>query len=281
MRAANAKVSRRGLGVVVFAIVASGVAATALNGCNTILGIGPATAASIAEPLTCPNYCNVVAQNCQGTNAEYLPAADGGVDTTLCMTICQSFSLGMYSPYPGDAGPATGNTVSCRLWHAQAAGDPANGPTAPQTHCPHAGPLGYGFCTDQSDPNATFITNFCQLDVPFCYEQDPRVTVYNGGATEGNTATIESADEQACQSALSQADADGGFYHYSGNALDAGVGDLTNTSGNTLNCRLWHFEFAVQTTSIPGQGPQTHCPHTEYPSVNAAGTPGPCVTPDD
>jgi hypothetical protein len=28
--------------------------------------------------------------------------------------------------------------------------------------------------------------------------------------------------------------------------------------GNTLNCRLWHLETAVQLND-----PQTHCPHTD------------------
>lgn len=278
MFTARTKAGRRALRMVLVAIVSAGGVATVLNGCNSLLGIGPATAAPIADPLTCQNYCNVVSQNCQGPNAEYLPTADGGPDINLCMTICSMLPLGVYAPYPGDAGPATGNTVDCRLWHANAAGDPANGPTAPQLHCPHAGPLGYSFCTDTDE---TVINNFCNLDVPYCYNQDPRITVYNGGATEGNAATIVSADEQTCDTVLSQANADGGFYAYSGAELDAGVGDLTSTGGNTLNCRLWHLEYAIQTAGTAGGGPQVHCPHTGYPSLTASGGSGPCVGSDD
>lgn len=280
-------------GIVLAFLASAATAAGILAACNGILGIESATLepaanrgdagdggdagaasdagdASDAGPLSCENYCNVVTQNCNQANSEYLPSlVDGGIDLNLCMTICQMFpNLGAYYPYPGDGAIATGNTLNCRLWHANAAKE------APSEHCPHAGPLGYLFCTDTNDAssNVTAIDNFCSLDVPYC--DGHNVRPFPAAQNEGY---LVPADETVCESVLATADvtADGGFYQYS--AAVPGAGDLTAEEGNTLNCRLWHFEYAIQTMNISGQGPEVHCSHTGDPSVDVEGGPGPCV----
>jgi hypothetical protein len=269
-------------GLVLACFASATTAAAILAACNAVLGIDSATfegdinpgpgdvvAGNDAGPLTCENYCTVVTHNCQQTNSEYLPSlVDGGVDMNLCMTICRMLpNPGAYYPYPGDGSIATGNTLNCRLWHASAAGDPnAEGPSV---HCPHAGPLGYYFCTDTigASPNVTAIDNFCTLDVPYCDGHDVRPF-----AAAQNEGLLAPADEAVCESTLADADvaADGGFYQYSGTVPK--TGDLTAELGNTLNCRLWHFEYAIQTAL-----PQVHCPHTGDPSVELEGGPGPCA----
>jgi hypothetical protein len=267
-------------GHVLASVATLGVAASAFGAaaaCNSILGI---KAAQLEDPLDCDNYCNVVSQNCQDTNAEYLPGDDGGMDVSLCMQMCSYFTLGTRFDYPGDAGTPSGvNTLGCRLWHAHAAGDVnRNGPMAAEEHCPHAGPLGYSVCVA---PGENEIDNFCRLDVPYCYAYpDPPITVY-GGASEGLPPEIETADEAVCVARLNEENtlADGGFYLYSGAV--PGSGDVAYSDTNTLNCRLWHLEYAIQTeTNSEAGGPPVHCPHTGDPSVNADGTPGPCVWPD-
>jgi hypothetical protein len=93
-------------------------------------------------PVTCQNYCNVVASACTGTNAEYLTNA-------TCLDMCANMTL-------GTQGDMTGDTVACRQSFAQmAAADPA-------TSCPSAGPTGGDVC----GPNRC--VSWCELDRDLC-----------------------------------------------------------------------------------------------------------------
>jgi hypothetical protein len=66
----------------------------------------------------CDNYCQLMAKNCTGANAQY--------DATTCMTKCAMI------PTTGKAGDMAGNTVQCRIYHLSAAA------TDPVLHCPHS-----------------------------------------------------------------------------------------------------------------------------------------------
>ena len=196
------------------AVVVAGAGAAALAGCNAVLGIDRpkllAEAGPVADPLTCDNYCAVMAQNCQGQFNEYLLSPDGGND--VCKFVCEHFLAGLdggdYPFFLPDGGmgeePPSENSLGCRLWHAHAAG--ATG--QPDVHCRHAGPLGAlacgGVTADVPAQPADFAA-FCGLDTTFCTLPnddtfDYAIPVYDGGAA-------------ACEATLSAAwNADASFY---------------------------------------------------------------------
>jgi hypothetical protein len=129
---------------------------------------------------------------------------------------------------PGVAGDETGNSLACRIWHTTAA------KSDPTVHCRHAGPLGGGVCgTDPCSP-------FCTLDVALCSTQPS--PPYTG----------ESACDSACDA-----------FQYDQATND---GDLVESSGNTLNCRLYHLESAYDTPDN-AQATSVHCPHTAVASA--------------
>jgi len=137
----------------------------------------------------------------------------------LCGYIIQTDLTNPYYPYPGPT-PDNRDSLGCRLWHAHSAkNDPA-------THCRHAGPLGADQCGGPCEP-------FCNLDWRYC-DDDNQIHVYAGQVT-------------GCESVC-----DGGLPYDEGDS-----GDLVDTTHNTLNCRLWHLE-----TAIDEGDPTTHCPHT-------------------
>jgi hypothetical protein len=222
----------------------------ALVACSAILGIERATLAdagseagvpgdSASDP--CAAYCAVVNANCNGPNQEYL-STDPVSKIDVCMTMCPYIAhpQGDIYPFPGPDPPKT-DTLGCRLWHAEKAGM-----EHPEVHCRHAGPLGAEACG--SDPCVVF----CNLDLSYCAEHS-NVPVYNG-------------DPRVCQTICS---GDAGFPYFgrdSGDLIDNG-GKMIER-GNTLNCRLWHMETAIQVND-----PQTHCPHTDQ------GGGGKCVSP--
>lgn len=66
----------------------------------------------------CENYCQLMKDNCTGTNVVYDPAT--------CMTKCMTI------PTNGSVNDTSGNTIQCRIYHlGAAAGDPV-------LHCPHS-----------------------------------------------------------------------------------------------------------------------------------------------
>ena len=78
----------------------------------------------------CDRYCDAVLANCTGDNAQYDDRAD-------CVDYCSGAGLPV-----GTAGEMAGNTLECRIYHANFAGSSMD----PVTHCPHAGPTGAEVC---------------------------------------------------------------------------------------------------------------------------------------
>jgi hypothetical protein len=217
------------MAVMVAAILAGAVAA--LVACNAVLGIERATladggAAVVTDDgaggttLTCPNYCDIMMQNCTGKNQEYL-------SRDVCLALCKYMLVGV--SYPAGMTPDNVDTLGCRLWHANVAA------TAPDAHCRHAGPLGADLCGGPCAP-------FCSLDWRYCTD-DKGIQVYSGQVP---------GCEGVCMS-------DAGAFPY----VRGDSGDLVDPSGtmiemgNTLNCRLWHLE-----TAIDKNLPDPHCLHT-------------------
>ena len=258
------------------AVLAGGVVVGAgVSACNAVLGIdaaalesdsgsdsrsdagsdaghvAPPPADDGGDPLTCENYCKVIAMNCGAApgSAEYIeylaPGAGPKGSTDPCLFLCKYLirNKGTYIP-PSGPEPAPADTLACRLWHAYAAGSTKR----PDVHCRHAGPLGSELCGDPCNA-------FCELDFDYCVD-DNSVPTYSSQAR--------------CQSACGPDAGPTGF------AYSVNSGDLVNdagmiTGGNTLNCRLWHLETAIQEDD-----PTTHCPHTsQVSSPDTCGAPVP------
>jgi hypothetical protein len=188
-------------------------------------------------PLTAQAYCDTIQAACTSANAQY-PNAN------QCLATAAEFPMGASSE------EMTGNTLGCRIYHAQNAmitGDVA-------THCPHAGPAGnkidltVGQC-------GTPCESFCTLAIKTCgTDANPLTGVTNRYADMGTCMT-------ACT----------GFAK-----TPAFVSPAPN--GDTMACRVYHVTNAANFKALNMAGPwNTHCGHILSPAV---GTPtGVCVNP--
>jgi hypothetical protein len=128
---------------------------------------------------------------------------------------------------PGVTGDTTQDSLVCRTYHAGAAA------TDPSFHCRHAGPVGgYGCGDDPCGP-------YCLLDFALC----------------GDLASPPFPNESACRTACKA------NFTY----LTADAGDISLSSGNTLNCRIYHLESAYEPDNPSAK--KTHCPHTAVQSA--------------
>jgi hypothetical protein len=160
-------------GVVGFATLVAGLSVAA---CNIVLGIGDARydpsiddAGSDAglsldsggggPTADCTTYCTLLAKNCTGSNLEY-------IDDATCKAICTTFD-------PGKPGDNTGDSLTCRIFHAQAAA------LDPSFNCQQAGPLAGGGCADPCSA-------FCLRDDILCAGITP--PPYEGGVPECKAA---------------------------------------------------------------------------------------------
>jgi hypothetical protein len=108
------------------------------------------------------------------------------------------------------------DTLGCRQYHAGAAAMNAD------LHCHHAGLMGAGVCS------ASNCAGWCEANLAQCSGANPQIY----------------PDQATCVADCT------GFP-----VADGGDNVNANTSGNTLNCRLYHLEAAYTT-------PMLHCPHT-------------------
>ncbi len=108
---------------------------------------------------------------------------------------------------------------------------------SPSAECPSAGPTGGDTC------GTSHCAAWCALDIARC-------------------GTIAYANQAACVTACAAF------------AYNKSNGDIAQTTGATMNCRIYHVEAAYQND---GGLFMTHCPHTGSPSVNKNdGGAGPC-----
>lgn len=138
---------------------------------------------------TCASYCAAMAKNCTGPNAQYVTEAS-------CLGTCSAFAQ-------GTTGATSGNTLSCRAYHAGAS------PADAAQHCPHAGPAGDGACGSNCEGFCTVAVAKCATnfaDIPSC------TTACNGFAmnTAHYTANTSTGNNYACR-----------MYHLSVAATDA------------------------------------------------------------
>ena len=163
---------------------------------------GPMDGGGIA--LNCTSYCNAMAQVCTGAmNGQYL-------DTATCMAMCAKIP-------GGDAGAMMGNTLACRVYHVTVA---SQNVTQANTHCPHAGPYGFGQCGTECE-------SFCVL-----YNAQCGANNFGGGGCT-----------QACPGIANPANTTMSFL---------------NATGNTLDCREYHLENAYKANDMNGAGHCAH-----------------------
>lgn len=165
---------------------------------------GGGTDTGPSAATACETYCDTVATNCSGDNANYADRAE-------CLDVCASAGWPEGDPVTA-SGPASGNTVGCRTYHsgAPAVDDPA-------THCPHSGETGANVC-------GTWCDVYCGTAMSVCT---------GANALYANTA--------ACMTACG--------------AFDT-TGEIGVTSGDTVQCRLYHLGVAIR-----GDDTAMHCPH--------------------
>ncbi len=96
------------------------------------------------DPLSCERYCSLLETNCTELNAQY-------PDEATCLRYCADEAR---LPI-GTLDDREGNTVGCRIYHADVAADD------PDLHCPHAGPSGGDVC-------GTWCDNYCHLAETAC-----------------------------------------------------------------------------------------------------------------
>jgi len=123
-----------------------------------------------------------------------------------CHQLCQHMTA-------GDAGDMENNTLACRQYYA---GSPAR--TSAGDYCLAAGPFGGGVCGDRCSAFCAFTLGACSPDA-------------------GKDAPYESYS--ACQTACA------GFSYVDGGADGGGEPPDGPTTGNSLNCRLFHVRAAV------------------------------------
>jgi hypothetical protein len=142
---------------------------------------GPADAGTDAGPPgACDQYCDTIIANCADDNAQYDDRAD-------CIAYCGS------AGWPeGTPGEMAGNTLACRIYHAEFAASSMD----PTTHCPHAGPTGADVCGSVG----------FRTEAPTAYTRVDRM-----GMPAVSTALVSSAMKNAYNDADPADDAAGTF----------------------------------------------------------------------
>jgi hypothetical protein len=152
--------------------------------------------------LTCATYCTTIMANCTGDLTQY-------ASTAACMQSCEGFPI-------GTSADTAGNTLGCRIYHAQAS---AAAMLGPDPHCYHAGPGGAGVCGSNCE-------GFCAIAQDSC--------------TGGNQQYASAGD---CMTEC-------------GNFPDTEPYDASDQAGDSLACRLYHLtvastDMASATTHCP------------------------------
>jgi hypothetical protein len=175
--------------------------------------------------LDCSTYCSTISTSCTGANTQY-------ADASHCMATCNKFAMGNSSDTGGQ------NTLGCRLYHAQNA--MLNG--MPEVYCPNAGPAGSAISTANPQPAVCgdACTGFCTLEISICGSLDAPIS----------TVPAQYQNMATCMTACGGATI--GF-----NKSKPLVTGATNSSGDSLACRLYHITNAA----ISGNA-AVHCPHT-------------------
>jgi len=136
-----------------------------------------------ASAPTCAAYCTAIAANCTAANLMYASAGD-------CMASCGRLAV-------GTAADTSGNTLGCRLYHANNA---AGGAGNANTHCRHAGPGGDGVCGANCEGFCTIVQGSCATQQPPPYaSMSACMTACAGYATTPPYVAAATGNNLACR----------------------------------------------------------------------------------
>jgi hypothetical protein len=174
--------------------------------------------AALPQTLDCESYCETIQSACTGNFSQYDTLEE-------CLSMCDDMP-------PGALDDASGDSVGCRLYHAQNAMKQAR----PEVHCPHAGPTGGGVCGSRCEALCDRATKLCTDD-------------------RGYPEAYSSRED--CMTICQQTDAGlGGYKVDAAKELPA--------SGNTVNCRIYHLRNAytrLSDTDKINDSAGVHCRH--------------------
>lgn len=152
-----------------------------------VTSTGPATQTTGEPPDTttttdegnagCEMYCSAMMAACGGVNAQY-------TSVESCIGACGGMP-------PGNPGETSGNSLSCRIYHAGMAS------IDPVVHCVHAGPSGAGACGQNCE-------GFCAIANSICPAEHPTVDQCLGNCevfpdTEPYNTEDAAGDTLACR----------------------------------------------------------------------------------
>lgn len=216
--------------------------------------------------------------SCTGADAQY-------TDQAACLQMCNTAAGWKL----GAVGDTSGNTVGCRSYHAgAAAGNPG-------VHCPHAGPSGGGVCGSYCESYCELAVQNCTgndavyADMDACMgacalfpaDGTPNTTtgnsvqcrIYHAGAPAAASPATHCPHTSAsggnlcgtwcdvyCELALDNCTGANQLYADANACATACAAFPTTgapgaTSGNTVQCRIYHAGVPAKTS------PGTHCPH--------------------
>jgi len=240
---------------------------------------------SSGQTPNCTNYCATIMANCNGTYAQY-------TDAGQCNLTCNAFPV-------GTIGDVAGNTLGCRSYHASVA------PTNVSYHCPHAGPTGGNVCgsiceayCNISLTACTGATNGFFADYPTCYKtcinyNSTGFYTYTGGSganveckvyhataaladptthcphcsPSGNGVCGSKCDNYCYTMGVTCPTQAAGALPCAGFCSPMPPGNITDVSGDTVDCRIYHANNANIT------GDATHCLHATPSGGGVCGTP--------
>jgi hypothetical protein len=168
--------------------------------------------------LNCGNYCNVITSACTTTNTQF-----NFLDNTNCLNFCNTVA---WTPGAIDS-VNTGNTLGCRIAHAQLAASP--GPAS--VHCWHAGPTGGKVCGSYCD-------TYCQLALEACTGSNQ---LYPDAAT--------------CATACARIAVDPGLTAESGNNVQCRIWHLTEALIGDAAHKATHCPHGAEIRTAPPCGP--------------------------
>jgi hypothetical protein len=182
---------------------------------------------------TCSEFCDLSIASCgaSGANAQF---ANKGQCTRACDALP-----------PGTGNETSGNSVSCRTYHAGVAGQPGNA----AVHCPHSGFSGGGTCGDRCQAFCQIVTDLCvpPLAKPFASLAD-------------------------CVAACGT---DAGFPGFD---VTQGEYDVAQSTKNNLNCRqYWLWKALEDVDGGDGGSAATNCPRLGLKGVTTNGLTPSCV----
>jgi len=239
---------------------------------------------------TCANYCTTVLANCPLTYA----------DNASCLAVCANLTLGT------DDTVTAGNTVGCRIYHADAAaGSAANA----ATHCPHASLSGGTVCGELCDIYCELMGKACVGNNNPFTSTNPCNNTCRYYSTTGNYTTTGGANlyckiyhASAALGSTTAANTHCPHASPSGNgacgtkcenlctvgpktcngtnsqSTDEATclahcaslpdGQINDVGGNTKDCRIYHTLVGGTSTANAG----VHCPHGTHSGGNVCGT---------